>query len=64
VTVESADGTKTVTVNERQEPAVEKLFQPLGVFRFTADRPAVVVVSNRGADGYVVVDGVQLVPAP
>ena len=37
VTVESADGAKTVTVNERQEPAVDKLFQPLGVFRFSAE---------------------------
>jgi hypothetical protein len=64
VTIESADGAKTVTVNEREEPSIEKLFRSLGVFSFSTDRPAVIVVSNRGADGYVVVDGVQLVLEP
>ncbi|HEX3656918.1 MAG TPA: FAD-dependent oxidoreductase [Pirellulales bacterium] len=62
VTIEAADGQHQVTVNERREPAVDKLFQPLGTFRFERGKPAVVVVSNAKADGYVIVDAVQLLP--
>ncbi len=51
-------------VNEQQTPAIDKLFQPVGTFHFDADRPAVIVISNDGCDGYVIVDAVQLVPAP
>jgi hypothetical protein len=34
----------------------------LGVFRFEASAKARVTVSNEGADGYVVVDGLQILP--
>lgn len=62
VTVSSADGEKTVSVNQRKPPSVDKTFEPLGTFRFEAGQPAVVTISNRGADGHVIVDAVQLVP--
>ena len=64
VTIATADGPQTVRVNEQQTPAIDKLFQPIGTFRFDADRPAVIVISNDGCDGYVIIDAVQLVPAP
>ena len=56
VTVNSAEGEATFTINQQEPP------RPLGVFRFDADSPATVVVSNVGADGFVTVDAVQLVP--
>jgi hypothetical protein len=62
VTVTSADGEKTVTVNEKQTPTLDKAFVSLGKFRFTADKLAVVTVTTEGTDGYVVVDAVQLLP--
>jgi len=62
VTVEAADGPRQVFVNERREPRIDGLFEPLGEFPFEADKPAVIVITNRGVDGYVIVDGVQLVP--
>lgn len=63
VTISAADGEKTVTVNQR-EPALEGgVPRALGVFRFEAGRKGWIEVSNDGADGYVVVDGVQFVPA-
>jgi hypothetical protein len=34
----------------------------VGKYKF--DRQAVVVISNEGTDGYVVIDAVQLVPVP
>ncbi|HWC89725.1 MAG TPA: FAD-dependent oxidoreductase, partial [Pirellulales bacterium] len=64
VTIEAADGQHQVTVNERREPAVDKLFQPLGTFHFERGKPAIVVISNAHADGYVIVDAVQLLPKP
>lgn len=64
VTIHSADGEQTVYVDERKPPPVDKLFHSLGAYRFVPEQPARIMVSNRGADGFVVVDGVQLVPAP
>jgi hypothetical protein len=64
VTIEAADGQHTATVNERLEPKIDKLFQPLGAFRFEHGKAAVIVVGNDRADGYVVVDAVQLLPEP
>jgi hypothetical protein len=39
---------------------VEKVFVSLGAYRFTIDKPAVVIVSNEGTNGYVIIDAVQL----
>lgn len=64
VRIEHADGTAQRVVNERQPPTIDKWFVPLGVYRFTPERPAVVLVENAGTDGYVSVDAVQLVPVP
>lgn len=63
VTVEAADGRHTLKVNQRRTPPIDETFVSLGTFRFAAGKAAVVVVSNQGADGYVVADAVQLVPA-
>jgi hypothetical protein len=63
VSVEHADGTAEVTVNQRKVPPIDQLFISLGKFRFTADQAAVVVVKNDDTDGHVIVDAVQFVPA-
>lgn len=63
VSVTHANGENSITVNEKQTPAIDKAFVSLGTFRFTADKPAVVTVTTAGTDGYVVVDAVQLLPA-
>jgi len=60
VSIESADGTKTITVNQKKGPSLNG-FVDLGQFRFTADKEAVVVVSNEAADGHVIVDAVRFV---
>ena len=62
VEVQHAGGSQTFTVNERLLPPEDGLFLPLGVFEFQAGAPAVVTVSNRDSNGYVVVDAVQWVP--
>jgi hypothetical protein len=62
VTIESADGSKTVSVNERQEPPIDKAFVSLGTFAFLASKPAVIIVSNGNTDGFVIIDAVQLLP--
>ncbi|MCB1093696.1 MAG: FAD-dependent oxidoreductase, partial [Verrucomicrobiae bacterium] len=63
VIVHTADGDREVSVNQR-EPMLDKgVPRALGRFRFEKGRSGFVEVSNAGADGYVVVDGVQFVPA-
>jgi hypothetical protein len=60
ITIETADGLKTTTINQRQAPTLGA-FREVGVYRFIADQEAVVIVSNAGTDGHVIVDAVQLV---
>jgi hypothetical protein len=48
-----------VTVNQKHQPPLDGLFVSLGKYRFRADQLAAVVVSNRDADGYVIIDAVQ-----
>jgi len=59
VEVQHANGRQTVVVNQQQSPPIDGLFVSLGVFEFAADQPAAVIVSNRDADGHVIIDGVQ-----
>jgi hypothetical protein len=63
VTIQSADGTKTVKLNQRKSPSIDKTFEPLGIFRFEAGKQGSVTISNAGADGHVIVDAVQFLPA-
>jgi hypothetical protein len=58
VEVHSAAGTKTVVVNQKNPPPIDDLTISLGEFDFAAEGAAV-VISNTGADGYVVIDAVQ-----
>lgn len=57
VTVQHADGDSVVVVNQKIES--ESPFKTLGVYRFDQAKPATVIVSNEGANGYVVADAVQ-----
>lgn len=60
VTIHHAEGEKTVAINQRKAATIDGAFESLGTFVF-GDK-AVVEISNRGTDGYVIVDAVQLLP--
>lgn len=62
ITIQHATGTTNVTLNERTAPNIDKTFRSVGKFQF--DGTASVVISNANTDGYVVIDAVQLLPAP
>lgn len=62
VTVFSADGEYTVTVNQQQEPAVDGHFVSLGRYRFEDNGQGFVLISNQGTDGHVIADAVQFLP--
>jgi hypothetical protein len=59
VEITHAGGKETVLVDQRKTPAIEERFHRLGRFDFTTEQPAVVTITNAGADGYVVIDAVQ-----
>jgi hypothetical protein len=59
VEVHSKSGAATIVVDQRKSPPIDGLFVSLGVFDFALEPPAAVVVSNRGANGYVIIDAVQ-----
>ena len=63
VTVFSADGEKTVLVNETQPPPIEGRFVSLGQYLFEKDGQAYVMVSNKDTTGHVIADAVQFLPA-
>lgn len=62
VTIRHAGGSQQVTVNQRQRPKIDSLFQPLGRFRFMADDEYEVRIENSGTDGHVIVDAIQVLP--
>jgi hypothetical protein len=59
VTVHSADGDKTIVVNQKKKPAVDGVLQVLGTFRFEAGKEGYVEFSNAGTNGNVIIDAVQ-----
>lgn len=61
VTIHSAGEVKTVKVNQKEPGTVDGFLQPVGTFRFEADKEAVVEISNEGTDGHVILDAVQWV---
>jgi hypothetical protein len=63
VTVFSADGEETVTVDMKTEPPVDGRFVSLGRHRFERNNQGYVMVSNEGTRGTVVGDAVQFLPA-
>lgn len=62
ITIRSADGEKVVTQNQREACLEDGIPRSLGVFAFAKGKAGTIEISNTGADGYVVVDGLQLVP--
>jgi hypothetical protein len=61
VVIKSADGEKSVRVNQKLSHAGKGI--SLGVFAFDAGKAGHVEVRNDGADGYVIADAVQWIPA-
>jgi hypothetical protein len=63
ITIESADGAATVTINQQRAPAPGAPFVSLGTYRFEAGKNAAVTISNANTDGHVIVDAVQCLRA-
>jgi hypothetical protein len=63
ITILSADGEKTVTVNQTQPATGKNGAQTLGTFKFNAGEEAAVIFRTEGANGNVHLDAVQVVPA-
>ena len=55
-------GAETFVVNQREAAMVNRIPNALGVFEFEAEAKVRVTISNEGADGYVAVDGLQILP--
>ncbi|MGB7158518.1 MAG: FAD-dependent oxidoreductase [Tepidisphaeraceae bacterium] len=64
VTIQHADGEIVVTLDQRKGPAVNELLEPVGTFRFEQGRGGYVEITNKGTNGYVVIDAVQFLEVP
>ncbi|MDA0591422.1 MAG: FAD-dependent oxidoreductase [Planctomycetota bacterium] len=62
VTVAGAAEDRTFLINQREPAMKDRVPNALGIFRFEAGVKTHVTVSNKGADGYVIVDGLQILP--
>jgi hypothetical protein len=62
VVVFSADGEKSVVVNQQLAPPIEGRWLSLGTFQFETTGQSFVIVSNEGTKGHVVADAVQFLP--
>ncbi|MGE0609842.1 MAG: DUF1553 domain-containing protein, partial [Pirellulales bacterium] len=62
VTVFSADGEKTILVNQQSAPPIDSLFVSLGRHRFEMNGQGYVMVTTEGTSGHVTADSVLFVP--
>jgi cytochrome c553 len=62
VTVFSADGEKTIHINQKAPAPIDGRFVSLGVFRFEVAGQCYVMVTNEGTTGHVIADAVQFIP--
>ena len=62
ITIFSADGEKTLHVDERNTPPIDGHFVSLGQHRFEAGNQGFVLVSNEGTTATVIADAVQFLP--
>jgi len=63
VTVTHATGHETRHIDQRKPAPVNKAWVSVGKYQFKVDGSARVVITNKDADGYVVVDAVWWAPA-
>ncbi len=61
VTITHADGEASIVVDQTKQAPILTMLKSLGRFKFTKDQPVVVEISNTDADGYVIVDAIQIV---
>lgn len=62
ITILSADGEKTITVDQSKPATGKQGAQALGTFKFNAGEEAAVIFRTEGAKGNVHLDAVQVVP--
>lgn len=55
-------GETQIQVDQTKQAPILTMLKPIGRFPFRQDAPAIVEISNTDADGYVIVDALQLVP--
>lgn len=60
ITVRTAEGNKSVTVNQKKAPSIENRWVSLGKWRFAAGKTSAVEVDATGANGNVHLDAVQV----
>lgn len=63
VTVFSADGEKTLHIDQRKQPDIDGLFVSLGQYRFEKTGQGFVILENEGTTGHVIADAVVFIPA-
>ncbi len=62
ITVRTKGQEKTFTLDQTPTPPINGLFAAVGRLPCTAGEELTVTISNRGTEGYVIVDAVQIVP--
>jgi hypothetical protein len=62
VTIFSADGEKTVHIDQQKAPPIEGLFISLGQYHFEKSNQGFVIVDTTGTKGEVAVDAVVFIP--
>jgi hypothetical protein len=62
VTVFSADGEKTLYVNQKESPPIDGLFVSLGQYQFEKNGAGYVLIANEGTKGHVIADAVVFIP--
>jgi hypothetical protein len=61
VTMHYPGGSKTIMVNQKEKPRGHEIFHTIGTFTLPAGQDSFVEITNKGTNGYVIIDAVQFV---
>lgn len=61
VVIRHAGGETRASLNQRNKPSIEGIWEAVGTFEFEADVPAAVTIGTEGVDGHVIIDAVQFI---
>ena len=61
IEIHHAGGITKINVDQSKEPDYKKVYKSLGLYEFNNQKKARVIISNKGTEGYVIVDALRMV---
>lgn len=61
IEIHHAKGITKISLDQSKQPDYKKVYKSLGLYEFNSQKNAKVIISNKGTEGYVIVDALRMV---